>query len=140
MEPDDNIPVIPDLDDVAGEAMEADVSAPTMATSKVQTLGELDAGRCMAPLPPVHNGIDLTLLQSVLMPPEQVNTEGSGPWTFDSVFASVSKELTDEALRKAPVEEVDRMMPAGGGAPSMGGNSELAAATQRRAMAAAGRA
>lgn len=91
---DDNMPIIPDLDDQREEDMLTQVAnAPTSVGGRVETLRELEKdmkksfGATLR-----ESGIDLSLLATHIYEPAVVSEE-MNPWTWDTLFTSVSSEL-----------------------------------------------
>jgi hypothetical protein len=116
---DDGIPLIPDLEEVTAEANAG--PAPTVANApsaranaRVQTLAELDAAIANSSLPsvPVETGIDLSLLQRVLHPYDEV-AEPDEEWRFDTLVTQIAHELSvDEAAAAARAERLAELQKA----------------------------
>jgi hypothetical protein len=97
----DTITDITEIPDVEEEPREADLSsvvaeAPNVRAQRVQGLQELQE-QIQFQLPSaLGDGIDLSLLQSALSPPENVSGEGDVLWEFEQLFADVSSEMMAE--------------------------------------------
>ncbi|XP_033640506.1 intraflagellar transport protein 43 homolog isoform X1 [Asterias rubens] len=94
---DDDIPVIPDLDDVQEEDMAAQIAAPpSVQVNRVATYRELDNDLLKhSQLLTLDNDIDLKLLTKVLSAEQEVIEEDI-PWDWDLLFTEVSSELQTE--------------------------------------------
>ena len=93
---DEDVPVIPDLDDVKDEDMALQVaSAPSVAVNRVATYKELDNDLLKHVAFATLDDIDLRLLTRSLAP-ETALKEVDEPWHWDQVFAQVSSELRKE--------------------------------------------
>lgn len=92
---DDNIPVIPDVDEVAEEALVSQIAAPpTVALNRFATYKQLDSDlHRHAGLFTLDGDIDLKLLANVLSSEEDVKEEDE-PWEWDKLFSRVSCDLT----------------------------------------------
>jgi len=103
---DDEILVIPDLEDVDDEDITTKVAeAPRNTQRKVQSMRELNYG-VKNTLQSQNVGINLGLLTSTLSPPHLL-AEDDLPWEFDSLLQTVSQEIQIEldALEKAKEDE-----------------------------------
>ncbi|XP_072031078.1 intraflagellar transport protein 43 homolog isoform X2 [Amphiura filiformis] len=101
---DDDIPVIPDLDEVHEEDMVTQVAAPpTVQVNRVATYRELDNDLLKhSQIVTLDNEIDLKLLTKVLSPEADV-IEEEKPWDWDHLFTEVASDLQsewDKALNK----------------------------------------
>ncbi|XP_038072079.1 intraflagellar transport protein 43 homolog B-like isoform X2 [Patiria miniata] len=94
---DDDIPVIPDLDDVQEEDMATQIAAPpSVQVNRVATYRELDNDLLKhSQLLTLDNDIDLKLLTKVLSAEQDVMEEDK-PWDWDLVFTEVASELQTE--------------------------------------------
>ena len=92
---DDNIPVIPDIDEVAEEALVSQIAAPpTVALNRFATYKQLDSDlHRHAGLFTLDGDIDLKLLSNVLSSEEDIKEEDE-PWEWDKLFSKVSCDLT----------------------------------------------
>lgn len=96
-EPDDDIPVIPDLDDVQDDDLVQQVAAPpSVQVTRVATYKELDTDfQKHAGLLTLDGDIDLKLLGNVLAPESEV-FENDSIWEWDRVFTEVASALQTE--------------------------------------------
>lgn len=87
--------LIPDLEDEEYDMTKQVASAPHLTKSRVQSIKELDDAIDMA-LPSANEiGIDLSVLQSYLMPQEQV-VEEDLPWDFSAELQALASEMQRE--------------------------------------------
>ncbi|CAG5116573.1 unnamed protein product, partial [Candidula unifasciata] len=102
---DDDIPVIPELEDQQEDDLSTKVaSAPNVVVNRVATYRELDNDFLkQAAFLTMDNEIDLKLLTKVLSPPEDI-IEDDKPWDWDRLFTEVSSDLRTE-LEKTDDEE-----------------------------------
>ncbi|XP_071485601.1 intraflagellar transport protein 43 homolog A-like [Diadema antillarum] len=94
---DDDIPVIPDLDDVQEEDLATQIAAPpSVQVNRVITYRELDNDLLKhSQLLTLDNEIDLKLLSKGLAAESEVMEEDK-PWDWDHLFTEVSSELQTE--------------------------------------------
>jgi intraflagellar transport protein 43 len=93
---DDDMPIIPDLDDVRDEDMAFTVAdAPSVAVNRVATYKELDNDLLKHVAFATLDDIDLKLLTK-RMAPEAALQEPDVTWSWDVIFAEVSGELQKE--------------------------------------------
>ncbi|XP_030854215.1 intraflagellar transport protein 43 homolog isoform X4 [Strongylocentrotus purpuratus] len=94
---DDDMPVIPDLDDVQEEDMATQIAAPpSVPVNRVITYRELDNDLLKhSQLLTLDNEIDLKLLSKALSAESEVMEEDK-PWDWDHLFTEVSSELQTE--------------------------------------------
>ncbi|RUS84293.1 hypothetical protein EGW08_007937 [Elysia chlorotica] len=106
-ESDDDIPVIPELEEQQEEDMTTKVaSAPNVAINRVATYRELDNDLLrQAAFLTLDNDIDLKLLTKGLSPAEDI-IEDDKPWDWDRLFTEVSSELRTE-WEKSNMEDHD---------------------------------
>ena len=92
---DDSIPVIPDIDEVAEEALVTQIAAPpTVALNRFATYKQLDSDlHKHAGLFTLDGDIDLKLLADVLSSEDDVREEDE-TWEWDKLFSKVSNDLT----------------------------------------------
>ncbi|KAK3802732.1 hypothetical protein RRG08_001994 [Elysia crispata] len=104
---DDDIPVIPELEEQQEEDMTTKVaSAPNVAINRVATYRELDNDLLrQAAFLTLDNDIDLKLLTKGLSPIEDI-VEDDKPWDWDRLFTEVSSELRTE-WEKSDMEDHD---------------------------------
>ncbi|KAJ8044524.1 Intraflagellar transport protein 43-like A [Holothuria leucospilota] len=93
----DDIPVIPDLDDVQEEELTTKIAAPPMVqVNRVATFRELDNNLLKhSQLLTLDNEIDLKLLSKCLSPESEVREEDR-PWDWEHLFTEVASELQTE--------------------------------------------
>ncbi|XP_014673593.1 PREDICTED: intraflagellar transport protein 43 homolog A-like isoform X2 [Priapulus caudatus] len=93
----DEIPVIPDLDEVNEEDMANQVAqAPSVTVNRVATYRELDHDLLKnAAFLTLDNEVDLKLLTKCLQPEFEV-VEEDKPWEWERLFTEVSSELNLE--------------------------------------------
>lgn len=91
----DNIPVIPDIDEVAEEALASQIAAPpTVALNRFATYKQLDSDlHRHVGLFTLDGDIDLKLLANVLSSEDDIKEEDE-PWEWDKLFSKVSCDLT----------------------------------------------
>jgi hypothetical protein len=87
----DEIVVIPDLDEDGGDTDQRIARAPKNITRKIPTLADLES-EVKAAIPQSEGGFDLSVLLNTLVPPQQVQ-EGDEHWTFESLLRDVTDEL-----------------------------------------------
>ncbi|XP_013383575.1 intraflagellar transport protein 43 homolog A [Lingula anatina] len=93
---DNDIPVIPDLDDVQEEDITTQVALAPNKVNRVATYRELDNDLLRhAAFQTLDNEIDLKLLTKVLSAESEVIEEDK-PWDWDQLFTEVSSELINE--------------------------------------------
>lgn len=94
---DDDIPVIPDLDDVQEEDMATQIAAPPLVQlNRVATFRELDNDLLKhSQLLTLDNEIDLKLLTRCLSSESEVK-EDNRPWNWEHLFTEISSELQTE--------------------------------------------
>ncbi|KAK7483543.1 hypothetical protein BaRGS_00025217 [Batillaria attramentaria] len=105
---DNDIPVIPELEDQQEEDMSSRVAAaPNVAVNRVATYRELDNDLLrQAAFQVLDNEIDLKLLTKGLSPMEDL-IEEDRPWDWDRLFTEVSSELTTEWEKTAEEGETE---------------------------------
>ncbi|XP_071833053.1 intraflagellar transport protein 43 homolog A-like isoform X1 [Apostichopus japonicus] len=94
---DEDIPVIPDLDEVQEEDMAMQVAAPPVVqVNRVATFRELDNDLLKhSQLLTLDNEIDLKLLTKCLSAESEVKEEDK-PWIWEHLFTEISSELQTE--------------------------------------------
>ncbi|XP_067009649.1 intraflagellar transport protein 43 homolog isoform X2 [Anabrus simplex] len=103
---DDDIPVIPDLDEMAAAEASAEIAyAPSIAVNRVATYQELDSDLFKHPAFATLDDVNLQLLTKCL------NLEGDlieedQCWTWDLLFTNVSSELHSEWEAEVSEKEV----------------------------------
>ena len=103
---DDDIPVIPDLEDQEEEDVASSVAlAPNVAVNRVATYRELDNDLMMHnQFLTLDNDIDLKLLGKCLSAEADVQDEDK-PWDWDRTFTEVTSEILTEMEKKEGKEE-----------------------------------
>ncbi|KAJ7988647.1 hypothetical protein DPEC_G00311380 [Dallia pectoralis] len=93
----EDIPVIPDLDEVQDEDLTMQVAAPpSVQVNRVMTYRDLDNDLMKySAFQTLDGEIDLKLLTKVLAPEQEVREEDVG-WDWDHLFTEVSSELLTE--------------------------------------------
>jgi len=91
----DSIPVIPDIDEVAEEALVTQIAAPpTVALNRFATYKQLDSDlHKHAGLFTLDGDIDLKLLADVLSSEDDVREEDE-VWEWDKLFSKVCNDLS----------------------------------------------
>merc|ERR1711907_804476 len=87
----DEILIIPDLDDDGGDNDQRVAHAPRNFNRRIPTLEELE-NDVKAALPQSETGLDMTVLFKTLVPAPQVREEDV-PWNFDSLLREVTEEI-----------------------------------------------
>ena len=104
---DDDLPIIPDLEEVEQEDLAQKIAeAPNIAVNRVATYKELDNDLFKHAAFATLEEIDLRNLTRC-MAPEAALKEPDEPWTWDMLFTDVSSELQSEWFPEA-VEEKDK--------------------------------
>ncbi|XP_066280521.1 intraflagellar transport protein 43 homolog A-like [Branchiostoma lanceolatum] len=103
---DEDIPVIPDLDDVQEEDMATQIAAPpSLQVNKIATYRELDTDLFkQAAFLILDDEIDLKPLAKCLSAETDVLEEDK-PWDWDRLFTEVTSELQVEWEAERPKEE-----------------------------------
>lgn len=91
-EKDDEIMIIPDLDEDGFDEDARIAHAPRNISRKIPTLIELE-NEVTAAIPSVEDGLDLGVLLRTLVPASMV-LESDVPWTFETLLRDVTDELT----------------------------------------------
>lgn len=91
-EDNDEIVIIPDLDEDGGDANQGFAQAPRNVHRKIPTLADLE-DEVKAAMPSVEGGFDLKVLLATLVPPAQVQ-ETDASWTFESLLREVTSEMS----------------------------------------------
>merc|ERR1711924_383050 len=87
--------LIPDLEDEQEDMARQGAEAPHLTKSRVQSIKELDDAIDMALPSASEIGIDLSVLQSYLLPQEQV-AEPDEPWDFSQMLQDIAIEMQRE--------------------------------------------
>jgi len=86
---------IPDLEDEEEDLGKQVAVAPSLKSSRVQTIMELDEEIDMALPSTSEVGVDLSVLQSFLTPQEHVQEEDV-PWDVEHELQTIASEMTKE--------------------------------------------
>jgi len=86
---------IPDLEDEEEQLTLTVAQAPSLKSSRVQTIRELDEEIDMALPSTSEIGVDLSVLQSFLTPQQQV-LEEDVPWNFNLELQTIASEMQRE--------------------------------------------
>ena len=86
---------IPDLEDEEEDLGKQLAVAPSLKSSRVQTIMELDEEIDMALPSTSEVGVDLSVLQSFLLPQEQVQEEDV-PWDIEHELQTIASDVTKE--------------------------------------------
>jgi hypothetical protein len=88
--------MIPDLDEEQAEDITRQVAeAPSLKSSRVQTIKELDQDIDRALPPASEIGVDLSALMRYLTPQEQVQEEDV-PWDYDQELQTLASQMIKE--------------------------------------------
>eukprot|EP01137_Pigoraptor_chileana_P016475 Opistho-2@5918 len=103
---DDEMPVIPDLEQVQEEDLSTQIAAPpSVKMSRMATIRELDSDLSQQfgfLASASQDGVDLKLLTRVLASQAQI-AEPDQPWDWDKTFTEISSELqAEQESAKAP--------------------------------------
>ncbi|KAI6657499.1 Intraflagellar transport protein 43-like protein isoform X2 [Oopsacas minuta] len=95
----DNIPVIPDLEEVRDEDFTSQVAeAPNVSVIRVTAFKQLEQELLQhSALHLLDGEIDLKVLTSVLAPETEIR-EADCEWRWDGLFAEVSSEISSEKI------------------------------------------
>lgn len=86
---------IPDLEDAEEDLSKQVAVAPSLKSSRVQTIMELDEEIDMQLPSQSEVGVDLSVLQSFLTPQEHVH-EDDVPWDFELELQTIASEMQKE--------------------------------------------
>ena len=93
---DGDLPIIPALEDETDTVARQVASAPSLKTSRIQTIEELNRAIDTA-LPSAEQvGVDLGVLQAYLLPQEQLQEKADEVWDFDTEMRKLMSELQTE--------------------------------------------
>lgn len=92
---DDGIPMIRDLEDHEEDMARTVAAAPSLKSSRVPNIKELDALIEMSLPSASQVGADLTVLSSFLTPPAQVQ-DADTPWDVEQELAAIASEMAKE--------------------------------------------
>lgn len=98
---DDDIPVIPDLDDIRDELILNEmVEAPTVSVNRVATYKELNSDLLKQGAFAALEDVDLSILAKCLQS-EMVLNEPDEVWTWEKLFTDISAEIHSEKPQSA---------------------------------------
>ncbi|EDW45941.1 GM26053 [Drosophila sechellia] len=96
--PTDDIPVIPDMDDVKDEIMLNEIiEPPTIGTSRSAVLKEANSDLLSQYAFSAVDGFDLSILTDCLVPQESLN-EKDDLWQWDKLFTEVTAEIHSDKV------------------------------------------
>jgi len=90
---DGDIPIIPDLEDETDTVARQVASAPSLKTSRIQTIEQLNRAIDTALPSAGEVGVDLGVLQAYLLPQEQLRENTDEVWDFDTEMRKLMSEL-----------------------------------------------
>jgi len=94
-DPDEDTPIIPDLEDDQEDMAKQVAAAPSLKSSRVQSIKELDLEIDKALPSASEIGVDLGVLQAYLTPQEQVQEEDV-PWDVEKELQALVSEMARE--------------------------------------------
>lgn len=98
---DDDIPIIPDLDDIKDEMILNEmVEAPTVSVNRVATYNELNSDLLKQGAFATLEDVDLSALATCLQNEIYLN-EPDEIWTWDKLFTDVTAEINSEKPQSA---------------------------------------
>ncbi|XP_053978248.1 intraflagellar transport protein 43 homolog isoform X1 [Hylaeus volcanicus] len=100
-EPVDDIPVIPDLDEIQEDSALSDINTTTVNVNRVAAYKELDTDLVKNSAFTSLNGINLSLLAEKLYT-ENLTKEPDEVWNWNLLFTQVSSEINSETQKKIP--------------------------------------
>jgi hypothetical protein len=110
-ESDDEILIIPDLDEEGGADADQRVAhAPRNVTRRIPTLSELESEAVAAIPSSDANGMDLSCLQSTLVPLELLKEEDVC-WTFETLLAEATDEVNGTQQPQPKPKKVVQLSP-----------------------------
>ncbi|CAK9794913.1 Intraflagellar transport protein 43 homolog [Anthophora quadrimaculata] len=95
----DDIPVIPDLDEIQEDNTLSDVNTPMVNVNRVAAYKELDTDLVKNAAFTSLNGVNLSLLAGKLYN-ENLTKEPDEVWNWNLLFTQVSSEVNSEAQKK----------------------------------------
>ena len=108
---DDEIIVIPDLDDEGGADADQRVAhAPRNITRRIPTLTELEKDAVAAMPTTIVDGLDLTVLQQTLVPMDFLKDDDK-TWDFDQLLSEVTDEINGTHQPQPKVKKVVQLSP-----------------------------
>ncbi|XP_078037345.1 intraflagellar transport 43 isoform X2 [Augochlora pura] len=98
-DPADDIPIIPDLDEIQEDSALSDVNTPTVNVNRVTAYKELDTDLVKNAAFTSLNGVNLSLLAEKLYN-ENLTKEPDEVWNWNLLFTQVASEINSEAQKK----------------------------------------
>ncbi|CAL7934552.1 unnamed protein product [Xylocopa violacea] len=95
----DDIPVIPDLDEIQEDNTSSDINTPPINVNRVAAYKELDTDLVKNAAFTSLNGVNLSLLAEKLYN-ENLTKEPDEVWNWNLLFTQVSSEVNSEAQKK----------------------------------------
>ncbi|KAH8412170.1 hypothetical protein KR009_000269 [Drosophila setifemur] len=95
--PTDDIPVIPDMDEVKDEIMLNEIVEPPVGTTRSAVLKEANSDLLSQYAFSAVDGFDLSILTDCLVPQESLN-EKDDPWQWDQLFTEVTAEIHSDKV------------------------------------------
>ncbi|OAD62412.1 Intraflagellar transport protein 43 like protein [Eufriesea mexicana] len=95
----DDIPVIPDLDEIQEDNVLSDINTPTVNVNRVTAYKELDTDFVKNAAFTSLNGVNLSLLAEKLYS-EHLTKEPDEVWNWNLLFTQVASEINSEAQKK----------------------------------------
>ncbi|XP_017798085.1 PREDICTED: intraflagellar transport protein 43 homolog [Habropoda laboriosa] len=95
----DDIPVIPDLDEIQEDNALSDINTPTVNVNRVAAYKELDTDLVKNAAFTSLNGVNLSLLAEKLYN-ENLTKEPDEVWNWNLLFTQVSSEVNNEVQKK----------------------------------------
>ncbi|XP_026668323.1 intraflagellar transport protein 43 homolog isoform X2 [Ceratina calcarata] len=94
----DDIPVIPDLDEIQEDSALSDINTPSVSVNRVTAYKELDTDLVKNAAFTSLNGVNLSLLAEKLYN-ENLTKEPDEVWNWNLLFTQVSSEVNSEAQK-----------------------------------------
>ncbi|XP_076296769.1 intraflagellar transport 43 isoform X1 [Lasioglossum baleicum] len=98
-DPADDIPIIPDLDEIQEDSALSDINTPTVNVNRVTAYKELDTDLVKNAAFTSLNGVNLSLLAEKLYN-ENLTKEPDEVWNWNLLFTQVASEINSEAQKK----------------------------------------
>ncbi|XP_076374346.1 intraflagellar transport 43 isoform X1 [Megalopta genalis] len=98
-DPADDIPIIPDLDEIQEDSALSDVNTPTVNVNRVTAYKELDTDLVKNAAFISLNGVNLSLLAEKLYN-ENLTKEPDEVWNWNLLFTQVASEINSETQKK----------------------------------------
>ncbi|XP_076226707.1 intraflagellar transport 43 isoform X2 [Nomia melanderi] len=97
--PADDIPIIPDLDEIQEDSASSDTNTPAVNVNRVTAYKELDTDLVKNAAFTSLNGVNLSLLAEKLYN-ENLTKEPDEVWNWNLLFTQVASEINSEAQKK----------------------------------------